>query len=330
MRDAEPLCAEQSGLELGERHGARIRGWLAARWSSLHARAGGQAATLARACLDRLDAHAPALAAEQRGVARACGVEPAELAALDGGFVDVALGEAGSERSLVFYVDGPRGAVLSGAWAFAEAEAEQIELRRVAPGGPRVLGLPGSFGLAGASAAGFAIAANLLRPALPGPGILGAAALRLALEQHELAAARASVERTPLLDGRAWLMVDGHGLFGIEQLDEQCVLTRVSPKTGHVHANHCFDPALRQREGLPRSPASFRRMELASTLYVQQRPNTAERVLEFLAEVERAAFPHEPERRAEVHWAHELSSGRSLLRRRAGGRVEVFEREPSP
>jgi hypothetical protein len=153
--------------------------------------------------------------------------------------------------------------------------------------------------------------------------VLGSASLRRALEQPDLAAARRSIEHTPLLDGRAWLLADGRGLFGIEQLDAQCVLTRVSPKTGHVHANHCFDPALRQREGLPRSADSFRRMELASTLYVQQRPSTAERVLEFLAEVEQASFPSAPERRATLHFAHELASGRTFVRR-GSGPIERF------
>lgn len=306
--------------------GARIRALVRARWADVHARAGTAARTLAAGCLAALERHAPQLAAAQRDLARAAECEAAELAVLDGGFVDVALGEGASERSLAFYVDGPRGPVLSGAWRFAADELEYVALRTHA--GTRVLGLPGSFGIAGVAAAGHAITANLLRPSVPGPGVLGSAALRLALDQVDLAGARASVERTPLLDGRAWLLADGRGLFGLEQLDAQTVLTRVSPKTGHVHANHCFDPALRQREGQPRSADSFRRMELASTLYVQQRPSTAEQVLAFLAEVELASFPHAPEQRATLHFAHELASGRSWLRR-GGGPIETFERPSS-
>lgn len=307
-----------------------IRALVEARWVLLHARVGTGAAELARASFERIEALAPRLAAEQRAVAQACMLEPAELLALDGGFVDVLLGEGGCERSLSFYVDGPRGPVLSGAWALSELEAEHVSLRSITPAGPRVLGLPGSFGLAGLAAAGFGVQANLLRPASVGVGVPGSALLRMALDQPDLLAARATLERTPLIDGRSWMLADGRSLFGIEQLHEQCVVTRVSPKTGHVHTNHCFDPALRQREGLPRSAVSFRRMELASTLYVQQRPSTGEQVLAFLASVEQAAFARDAEHRANVHWAVELISGRVLLRRRFEGPIEVFEREAKP
>ncbi|MFV8753473.1 carcinine hydrolase/isopenicillin-N N-acyltransferase family protein [Nannocystaceae bacterium ST9] len=324
MRDE----AEARGLIEGERFGPAIRALVEARAALLHARVGPAALEQARACFERLDALAPTLAAEQRGVAKACMLEPAALLVLDGGFVDVLLGEGVVERSLSFYVDGPRGPVLSGAWALSELEAEHVALRRVGDAGLRVLGLPGGLGMSGVASVGFAIQANLLRPASLGVGIPGSAALRLALDRADLLAARATLEHTPLTDGRSWTLADGRGLFGLEQLHEQCVLTRVSPKTGHVHTNHCFDPALRQREGLPRSAASFRRMELASTLYVQQRPNTAEQVLDFLAAVEAAAFPSGA--RANLHWALELIGGRVLLRRRASDPIEVFERETKP
>lgn len=302
-----------------------VRALVEARWALLHARVGARAIEQARTTFERLELLAPGSAAEQRDVAQASELEPAELLALDGGFFDVLLGRGELERSLSFYVDGPRGPVLSGAWVLSELETQHVELRRIAPKGPRILGLPGSLGMAGVAASGFAIQANSLRPASVGVGVPGSAALRMALEQPNLIAARETLERTPLTDGRSWMLADGRGLFGLEQLHEQCVLTRVSPKTGHVHTNHCFDPALRQHEGQPRCPLSFRRMELASTLYVQRRPSTAEQVLEFLAAVEEAAFPNTT--RAELHWAIELIGGRVLLRRRAGDPVEVFERE---
>ncbi len=309
-----------------------IRALVAARWAPLHARVGVRAVEQARASFERLERLAPELAAEQRSVARACSLEPAELLALDGGFVDGLLGDGVFERSLAFYVDGPRGPVLSGAWALTELETEHVEFRSITPAGPRVLGLPGSLGMAGVAAAGFAIVPNLLRPGLGifAAGVPGSAALRMALACADLPSARATIERTPLTDGRSWMLADGKNFYGLEQLADQCVLTRISPKTGHVHTNHCFDPALRQREGLPRCPASFRRMELASTLYIQQRPTTAEQVLDFLAAIEQAAFPNAAHgARAELHWVVEVTSGRVLLRRGAGagGRTEELDRD---
>jgi hypothetical protein len=245
---------------------------------------------------------------------------PAQLLALDGGLLD-ALTCAEIERSIGLYVDGRRGPVLAGAWALPEHEARAVDLREQ-PSGAWVFGLPGSFGLAGVAAAGHAVLAQALRPATLGPGIPGSLLLRRLLATATLDDARALIDQTDLADGRNWMLADGRLFFGIEQLGAARILTRVGPKTGHVHANHCFDPALRQREATPRSPASFRRLELASTLYVQRRPSTAEGVLEFFDAVEAAAFA-DPRARAETLLAIELTAGVAHWRRRAGEGVRT-------
>lgn len=281
---------------------------------------------------ERLRLHAPLEAAELEAIAARIDRPLHELLALDGGLVELLSG-AGFERSLGLYVDGPHGAVLGGAWALPAAEAEQVELRQIPVGGDDerarpawVFGLPGSLGLAGISATGHAVLANLLRPRASGPGIPGSALLRRLLAAPRLEQARAHIEGTALADGRNWMLADGRSFFGYEQLGGERILTRVGPKTGHVHANHCFDPSLRQREARPRSAPSFRRLELASTLYVQRRPDSAASVLEFFAEVEEAAFS-DPDARANTHWAVELETGRALWRRRAGDSVEHTEFE---
>ncbi|PRP99366.1 Acyl-coenzyme A:6-aminopenicillanic acid acyl-transferase [Enhygromyxa salina] len=294
----------------------------------------GRAAALARAGVgldalrphvERLCAEAPVEAGELLALAQRCGRPLHELLVLDGGLAEL-LGGVGFERSLGLYVDGPNGAVLAGAWALPASEAEQVELREVPVDdeGTRhawVFGLPGSLGLAGISPSGHAVVANLLRPNEAGPGIPGSALLRQLLGASDLDQARASIEATPLADGRNWMLADGRSFFGYEQLGAERILTRVGPKTGHVHANHCFDPSLRQREARPRSAPSFRRLELASTLYVMRRPDTAASVLEFLTEVEEAAFA-DPAARAHTQLAIELETGRALWRRRAGDPIE--------
>ncbi|MFO7565713.1 MAG: carcinine hydrolase/isopenicillin-N N-acyltransferase family protein [Enhygromyxa sp.] len=268
----------------------------------------------------RLDALAPAQAIELQQLATASSIAPEHLLLLDGGLLDALTG-AELERSLGLYVDGPDGPVLAGAWALPAAEAEQVELRPLATGGLG-FGLPGSFGLAGVAAAGFALLANLLRPRALGPGLPGSVVLRGLLDAPTLDHARAQIEATPLADGRNWMLADGRVFYGFEQLGAERILTRVGPKTGHVHANHCFDPSLRQREATPRSPASFRRLELASTLYVQRRPATAAELLEFFDAVEEAAFA-DPAERAQTLLAIELEAGLAHWRRRAGERVQT-------
>src|SRR5690606_2668506 len=183
-------------------------------------------------------------------------------------------------------------------------------------------GLPGSFGLAGIAAAGYAAIANLLRPRSLGPGIPGSMVLRRLLSGPVLDSARATLEATSLVDGRNWMLGDARAFYGFEQLGGERILTRVGAKTGHVHANHCFDPSLRQREATPRSPTSFRRLELASTLYVQRQPDTAASVLEFFDAVEEAAFA-EPAARAQTLLAIELEQGLAYWRRHRDDRIHT-------
>ncbi|HVH97770.1 MAG TPA: carcinine hydrolase/isopenicillin-N N-acyltransferase family protein [Enhygromyxa sp.] len=270
--------------------------------------------------LARVDAEAPQQARELRSIAQATGLAPARLLLLDGGLL-AALTGAEVERSLGLYVDGPGGSVLAGAWSLPPEEAAHVELRPRAGGG-LVFGLPGSFGLAGIAAAGHAVLANVLRPRALGPGIPGSMLLQRLLDAPRLEQARAAIEATALVDGRNWMLADGRVFFGIEQLGAERILTRVGPKTGHVHANHCFDPSLRQREATPRSPASFRRLELASTIYVQRRPISAAEVLAFFDEVEQAAFA-EPAGRAQTLLAIELEGGVAHWRRCASERVQT-------
>jgi hypothetical protein len=277
---------------------------------------------------ERLLAHAPREAAELAAIAKACERELHELLVLDGGLLELLTG-AELERSLGLYVDGPAGPVLGGAWVLPTRETELVALRPVTLVEGRrawIFGLPGSLGLAGVSASGHAVLANLLRPATSGPGIPGSALLRRLLAAPRLDQARAQIESVDLADGRNWMLADGRAFFGFEQLGGERILTRIGRKVGHVHTNHCFDPSLRQREARPRSPLSFRRLELASTIYVQRRPASAEAMLEFFAEVEEAAF-EDPETRALTQWAVELETGRALWRRGAGTSVEVTEFE---
>jgi hypothetical protein len=291
---------------------------VAGRLARLHA------AGLSERALDgivaRIEAEAPAQAAELHALARASGLSPEHLLTLDGGLLDAVTG-ADLERSLGLYVDGPGGAVLAGAWALPTTEARHVELRPRARGG-HSFGLPGSFGLAGIAAAGHAVLANVLRPRNLGPGLPGSVLLGRLLDAPRIDGARAAIETTALVDGRNWMLADGRVFYGIEQLGAERILTRVGPKTGHVHANHCFDPSLRQREATPRSAASFRRLELASTIYVQRRPATAVEVLDFFDEVEHAAFA-EPAARAQTLLAIELETGVAHWRRQAGERIQT-------
>jgi hypothetical protein len=295
-------------------------------------RAAGHGPDTLASLVSRVLQHAPAEAGELEALALADGGDPAELLTLDAGLVNALTG-ATLEGSLGLYVDSPTGPLLAGAWALPREQAAQVELRPLAgaggpgAGGGWLFGVPGVLGLAGIAGSGFAVIANHLRPASLGPGLPGAVVLRKLLAAADLGQARAQIEATALADGRNWMLADGQTFYGIEQLGDRRILTRVGPKTGHVHANHCFDPALRQLEASPRDPASFRRLELASTLYVQRRPASAAAVLSFLDEVEQAAFA-DPGARAETLLAIEITAGVAHWRGHADAPIQSIRFTP--
>jgi hypothetical protein len=72
------------------------------------------------------------------------------------------------------------------------------------------------------------------------------------------------------------MIADGRDFYGVETSGRLKVLTQQGGRAAHLHTNHCFDPVLRRHERVARTSTTFRRMELASTLYVQQRPRDAE------------------------------------------------------
>lgn len=239
---------------------------------------------------------------------------------LDGGLLATLTGLQ-LERSLGLYLDGPAGPVIGGSWAIEPDLAEHVALRPLELGAKRpalAFGLPGGLPFAGISAAGFAIVSQALRPARFEPGLPGSVVLRELLACASLERVRERLDTAVLADGRNWMLADGVSFFGYEHLQARAVLTRLGRKVSHVHANHCFDPALRQLEGRPRSPLSFRRLELASTLYIQRQPSSAEAMLEFFAEVETEAFAEASER-AGCALAIELGTGRAMWRTRLDG-----------
>jgi isopenicillin-N N-acyltransferase-like protein len=79
------------------------------------------------------------------------------------------------------------------------------------------------------------------------------------------------------------MMADGRAFFGVETSGKQKVVTQVSARAAHLHTNHCFDPVLRKVEKVPRVSTTYRRFDLATTLYVQQRPHDPQGVWQFLA-----------------------------------------------
>ncbi|MEX1368815.1 MAG: C45 family peptidase [Nannocystaceae bacterium] len=280
----EPLLLDQvEPLERGRAHGehwreaihelAQIRVGLALRRGSFVDEA--ELLGVARRHLPVLRAELPAMADELQGIAEGADLSPERV---------VVLNREHGAGSTAIYLNGDEGPVLGETWDLhADAEPYVRMLRIAAVGGEQetlCLTLVGCLGVAGLGGRrggrGVAVAINELSSTDGRVGVLGPAVVRAMLEQDSADKARALLLRTPLASGRNYMIADGHRYFGIETSGELKVQTQEGPRAAHLHTNHCFDPVLRQREAVARSSTTFHRLNLATTIYAQQRPRDAD------------------------------------------------------
>ena len=238
-----------------------------------------------------LEGEAPALAAELRGIARAAGVTAAQLVVLNH-YTDLRdlPGELRDESvpgdrsdpggcTAVYLPGAAMGPVLGQTWDMHGSARPFVRVMRIRPRGGDdeivCFTLTGCLGMMGVAASGVALTINNLFTTDGQIGVLWPALVRTLLAEPSAAAARERLGRTRLGGGRNFMLADGREFFGIECSAQLQVLTQIGAGAAHLHTNHCFDPVLRRRERVPRSSTTFRRMELATTLYVQQRPRDA-------------------------------------------------------
>lgn len=282
----EPLLLDQlDPLERGRAHGEHWRGAiheLARLRLGLARQRGGfadeaQVLAHARPYLPALRTHLPAMADELQGIAEGADLLPERVVVLNH--------HAGSAfGSTAIYLNGDEGPVLGETLDLhADAEPFVRMLRIAAAGGEQetlCLTLAGCLGVAGLggrrAGRGVAVATNELSSTDGRVGVLGSAVVRAMLEQDSAVQARDLLLRLPLASGRNYMIADGHHYFGIETSGELKVQTQEGPRAAHLHTNHCFDPVLRQREAVPRSSTTFHRLNLATTIYAQQRPRDAD------------------------------------------------------
>lgn len=248
-----------------------------------------------------LQAEYPELAAELLGIARAARVTPAQIVVLNH-YTDLrdisprVLDEPANDRGddgadpggcTTLYVSGSEGPVLGQTWDMHGTAEPFVRLLRIAPADSdsEVLcfSLTGCLGMTGINERGLAVSINNLTCTDAQIGMIWPALVRAMLTDGTAEEARNRLMRTRLSSGHHYMIADGTEFFGIETTGQHKVVTQRGPKTAHVHTNHCFDPKLRQYERVSPASTTFRRIELASTMYVQQQPETAREVYAFLS-----------------------------------------------
>lgn len=223
----------------------------------------------------------PTLAEELVGIAEGADLTPAQIIVLNHytDLRDIAPGSVDAPEGdgcTAIYVSGPAGPVLGQTWDMHASAAPYVRVIRVAPkdGSAEMLclTLTGCLGMAGIGRSGVAVTINNLTSTDARVGLVWPALVRAMLGDPDARTAYARLLAAPLSSGHHYMIADGRDFFGVETSGELKVLTQVGPKAAHVHTNHCFDPVLRTRENVARDTTSFFRLDMATTLYLQERP----------------------------------------------------------
>ncbi|MDC0675267.1 C45 family autoproteolytic acyltransferase/hydolase [Nannocystis radixulma] len=307
----DPVLFEQDDpARRGEAHGemwraeirelAELRAALALKKGSFADRA--QLDAIARLHLPLLDNFSAPLAAELRGIARGAAVAPEAVVILNH-YTDLrdvppsVLEGPCPEDPVVsdilhdlntaddpggctaVYLPGQGTPVLGQTWDMhgtAEPYVRAIRIRPRSNDDELVcFTLTGCLGMTGVSAQGVAVTINNLSSTDGQVGVVWPALVRAMLACASAREARDLLLRTRLSSGHHYMIADGRDFFGVETSGQLKVVTQHGARAAHIHTNHCFDPVLRRHEAVPKASTSFRRMELATTLYVQQRPQDA-------------------------------------------------------
>jgi isopenicillin-N N-acyltransferase like protein len=177
----------------------------------------------------------------------------------------------------------------------------------------------GCLGIAGLGHAGVAVTTNHLSCTDVKVGLAWPAVVRQLLDAPDADAALARLRAAPRGSGHHFMIADGHRFYGVECSGQLDVLTQKGARAAHLHTNHCFDPVLRQRERVSPRSSTFARLNMATTLYAQQRPTTLEALWDLLGSHEgypRSICSHLDEDEGEA--AAAVTCGRMLMRPLAG------------
>lgn len=292
----------------------------------------------AGAHLPVLKAHLPALHEELLGIAEGSNLTPEDIVVLNH-YTDLrdvppaAVGLASSEVENAdadpggctsVYYTGIEGPVLGQTWDMHASAEPFVRMISIEPKGSDqqslCFTLTGCLGMAGLGQDAVAITINNLSSTDGGVGVVWPAVVRAMIGAPSAKAARARLLELPLSSGHYYTIADGRDFFGYETSGQRKVLTQTGPRAAHLHTNHCFDPVLRQHEAVPRGSTSFARLNMATTLYAQQRPSTLDELWTMLGSHEGGPMGQLCTHQDEVHGDDTFSRtcGRFAVRLRAG------------
>ncbi len=245
-----------------------------------------------------LEAHAPPMYEELLGIAEGSGASAEQIVVLNHytdlrdvppalcGLPESPADDGDPGGCTAIYFNGVHGPVLGQTWDMHATAEPFVRMISIAPRGSDqqslCFTLTGCLGMAGIGQDAVAVTINNLSSTDGNIGVLWPAVVRSMIAARSAEQARAALLSMPLSSGHHYMIADGRDFFGYESSGRRKVLTQTGPRAGHLHTNHCFDPVLRQHESVPRSSTTFARLNMATTLYAQQRPSTVDELWSLL------------------------------------------------
>ncbi|MEZ4452790.1 MAG: C45 family peptidase [Nannocystaceae bacterium] len=270
-----------------------------------------EALTIGGMHLPLLAATLPELHAELLGVARGAAIAPEAIVVLnhytdlrdltpailaaEGGGSSTPGRDLDAGGCTAIYIPGVPGVkppVLGQTWDMHASAAPYVRLLRVRPRSSdreRLLfTLAGCLGMCGVNERGVAVTINNLTCTDAQIGLVWPALVRALLERDDAASARDYLLAARLTSGHHYMIADGRDFYGVECSGQKKMVTQTGAGGAHLHTNHCFDPVLRRVETVPRRSTTWRRFELATSLFVMRPPRDARALWELLASHEGA------------------------------------------
>ena len=273
----------------------------------------------AGAHLPVLQTHLPELHAELLGIAEGSNLTPEDIVVLNHytdlrdvppavlGLPDSEVESADADPGgcTAVYFTGIEGPVLGQTWDMHASAEPFVRMISIEPKGTEqqslCFTLTGCLGMAGLGQDAVGVAINNLSSTDGGVGVVWPAVVRAMIAAPSAQAARERLLALPLSSGHYYTIADGRDFFGYETSGQRKVLTQKGPRAAHLHTNHCFDPVLRQHEAVPRGSTSFARLNMATTLYAQQRPSTLDEMWTMLGSHEGGTLGQLCTHQDEVH-----------------------------
>lgn len=240
---------------------------------------------------------------ELEGIARGCGLTPAQIVVVNHytDLRDLSAKDLQDDPGGCSVLYSPPSRTLSQTWDMHGSATDYTAILEIpgrhpdiAPERACVFTIVGCVGMCGINGAGLAMTINNLNSNDATLGVVWPSLVRRALREESAAKALEVVNRAPIGSGHHYVMADGREFYGLTTSGRKKKLTQSGAHTAWVHTNHCTDDEMAETtKPITTSTTLARRAEL-DTLVERGVPTTPETIFAAFKPVEMERTKEEP------------------------------------